>query len=264
MLGSICDKVSARLILSSVRQAELAAKLVGHVVDVGEEAMHKHMQSMTTDVNRHASELHPTTCSPGPRNVFTLSANVLGLAMNQVGADDNFFSLGGDSLIATEMVAMARKERLSLTVQNLSDRPRLSELAHLANVMTVKDKKDHRRPPSPVVLVAGPKHSIIRDAAYLDRLQQAWTAVAKVNPILRSRMIPSSTYGLLRIVVREDLWSMMQINSKTWWCRLLDDLWRSSFFILAIYRGKDEEGEEEEEKEEEEEEGSATRNGLQS
>ncbi|KAG5999391.1 NRPS protein [Claviceps lovelessii] len=191
------------------------------------------------------------------RTVQTLFANVLSLPVNQIGADDNFFSLGGDSLTAMKMVARARKEtRFGLTVQDVFDHPRLSELAQLTKTVTSEDKECQVRgevqgPPAPFSLVRGQKQSVIRDAArqcqlpsraiedvypctplqsallgetmrdgaafvstielalpmdiQLDRLQQAWAAVAKANPILRTRMMLSSSYGLLQVVVREEL-----------------------------------------------------------
>nr|ARB50206.1 lysergyl peptide synthetase 2 [Claviceps africana] len=192
--------------------------------------------------------------SPGndtERSLQTLFARVLGLAANEVGADDNFFVLGGDSLTAMKMVAMARgQETFKWTVQNVFDHPRLSELARLASVTTpAEDEKRNHVPP--FSLVAGPKQGVLRDAARqcrlparaiedvypctplqrgllaetmreatafvavielflpagvrLDRLRQAWTAVARANPILRTRMILSSDYGLLQAVTREDV-----------------------------------------------------------
>nr|AFR57467.1 lysergyl peptide synthetase subunit 2 [Epichloe inebrians] len=174
-------------------------------------------------------------------------AEALNLTMDEVGADDNFFSLGGESLTAMKMVAIARKANFSLTVQNIFDHPRLSELALHAKVVM----EGNEEYPPPFALVAGEKQSIIRDAAQqchlprrviedvypctqlqkglvaetmrdpdafianielplprgidIDRLRQAWTAVVKANPILRTRMILSTSYGLLQVVVREDI-----------------------------------------------------------
>nr|ATW01304.1 Lps2 [Claviceps gigantea] len=184
------------------------------------------------------------------RSLQMLFALVLGLAANQVGADDNFFALGGDSLTAMSMVAMARREKFSLTVQDVFDHPRLSELARLAKLLTPSEDEERDHVP-PFALVAGPKQGIVRDAArqcqlparaiedvypctplqkgllaetmrdaaafvvmielplpadfHLDRLRQAWAAVAQANPILRTRMILSSAYGLLQVVTREDM-----------------------------------------------------------
>nr|UGT01383.1 lysergyl peptide synthetase subunit 2 [Claviceps purpurea] len=174
-------------------------------------------------------------------------AQVLGLSLDQIGADDHFFSLGGDSLTAMRLAAMARKAKFDLTVQNVFDHPELSELARHTKLVADESQEF----PQPFTLIAGSKQGIVRDAARqcrlpsrviedvypctplqkgllaetmrdaaafvakievplprdvdLDRLRQAWAAVAKANPILRTRMIFSPSYGMLQVVVREDI-----------------------------------------------------------
>ncbi|KAF2802919.1 nonribosomal peptide synthase-like protein [Mytilinidion resinicola] len=54
---------------------------------------------------------------------------VLKLDANSVGADDSFFSLGGDSVCAMRLVVASRKEGLSLTVGSIFRSPRLSDMA---------------------------------------------------------------------------------------------------------------------------------------
>nr|AET79204.1 lysergyl peptide synthetase subunit 2 [Claviceps paspali] len=180
-------------------------------------------------------------------------AEVLGLPLDRIGADDNFFSLGGDSLTAMKLVVAARKVTLGVTVQSVFDHPQLSELALDAKRAADKDvaREKHRVCPRPFALVAGMKTSIVRDAARqchlpgrvfqdaypctqlqkglfaetmrdasssvanielalsrdvdIARLRQAWTAVAKANPILRTRMILSASHGLLQLVVGQDV-----------------------------------------------------------
>lgn len=58
-----------------------------------------------------------------------LYARVLGFDPIDVGVDDNFFRLGGDSIVAMKLVAMARDEGLSFSVADVFSRPQLSELA---------------------------------------------------------------------------------------------------------------------------------------
>ena len=54
---------------------------------------------------------------------------VLHLAAGSVGADDNFFRIGGDSIMAMRLVAEARLEQISLTVLNILRYPKLSDMA---------------------------------------------------------------------------------------------------------------------------------------
>ncbi|KAI2641171.1 acetyl-CoA synthetase-like protein [Xylaria nigripes] len=47
----------------------------------------------------------------------------------------------------------------------------------------------------------------------IQRLQTAWVATAKANPILRTRVVLSPSYGLLQVVVREDIrWTVSKSN----------------------------------------------------
>ena len=51
------------------------------------------------------------------------------LGVPNVGADDNFFALGGDSILAIQVIARARREGLRLTVRQFLSHPTVSALA---------------------------------------------------------------------------------------------------------------------------------------
>ena len=59
---------------------------------------------------------------------------LLGLDID-VGTNDNFFALGGDSLKAMRLVAAARVDGVSLTVANIFANPKLSMMAKIAGVV---------------------------------------------------------------------------------------------------------------------------------
>jgi brevianamide F synthase len=56
-------------------------------------------------------------------------ATALRIPPQDVGLDDNFFQLGGDSISAMYMVAEARREGIQMSVTDVLDNPRLSTLA---------------------------------------------------------------------------------------------------------------------------------------
>ncbi|KAJ5876038.1 uncharacterized protein N7529_001622 [Penicillium soppii] len=60
-----------------------------------------------------------------------LWVHVLNLPADRVRADDSFFRLGGDSIAAVHLVAAAREEGLSLSVADVLNTPRLSQMAHV-------------------------------------------------------------------------------------------------------------------------------------
>ncbi|EAW16453.1 putative nonribosomal peptide synthase [Aspergillus fischeri NRRL 181] len=62
------------------------------------------------------------------RKIQALVSRILGLPVNQVGLDDNFFLLGGDSMAAMKLVAAARSVGMMLSVKGVLQQPRLVDL----------------------------------------------------------------------------------------------------------------------------------------
>jgi aryl carrier-like protein len=60
-----------------------------------------------------------------------LWAQALGVSDDSVGVNDNFFQLGGDSIVAMRLVGLARAEGMGLNVSNIFRYPRLAEAAAL-------------------------------------------------------------------------------------------------------------------------------------
>ena len=58
------------------------------------------------------------------------------LGLDAVGRDDHFFALGGDSILALQVVSKARQSGLALTPRDLFEHPTLRELAAVAQVVT--------------------------------------------------------------------------------------------------------------------------------
>ncbi|KAF7168162.1 hypothetical protein CNMCM5623_001264 [Aspergillus felis] len=77
-----------------------------------------------------------TTCKSAPRTnqerqVQHLFAKVLHRSPETINAEDSFFELGGDSILAMALVSMARKSANRLSIADIFRCPRLSELALL-------------------------------------------------------------------------------------------------------------------------------------
>ncbi|KAI1801855.1 acetyl-CoA synthetase-like protein [Daldinia bambusicola] len=85
----------------------------------------------------------------------------LHLEPDQVGADDHFFHRGGDSLIAMELASMARRDKYILTVRDVFEHPRLSDLACIIQPGRYEENEN---PPNPFSLVDGLR-DVIRAAA---------------------------------------------------------------------------------------------------
>ncbi|KAL3485301.1 hypothetical protein BJX62DRAFT_243086 [Aspergillus germanicus] len=95
------------------------------------------------------------------RQLRTIWAKALNLHEDQVGAHDNYFHIGGDSLTAMRIIATARSCSLKMTVADLFKYPCLCELAHIledraaASSITVAEEEEEIRTAPPFSLVAG-------------------------------------------------------------------------------------------------------------
>ncbi|KAI0854531.1 acetyl-CoA synthetase-like protein [Xylaria cubensis] len=169
-------------------------------------------------------------------------ARVLNISVQRIGTNDHFFHRGGDLLSVIRLVAMARSDCYKLTVQDIFDYPHLFALARVM-IPVATAKCDAIIPPEPFSLV-NKQRELIRSAAQhplqqglmsetmrdprafithislplplnidVQHLRAAWIAVANVNPILRTRVVLSSSYGLLQVVVREEIrWTVSESN----------------------------------------------------
>jgi len=74
---------------------------------------------------RNTELAHPT--NDKEEKLVEIWQSVLGLEM--VGIHDNFFEVGGDSLLSIQIVARARKFNIHITVRQLFQYPTISEIA---------------------------------------------------------------------------------------------------------------------------------------
>jgi amino acid adenylation domain-containing protein/non-ribosomal peptide synthase protein (TIGR01720 family) len=62
-------------------------------------------------------------------------AAVLGVAPERIGVEDNFFNLGGDSILSLQVVSLARRSNLRLTTKQMFLRQTIAELAGEVTVL---------------------------------------------------------------------------------------------------------------------------------
>ncbi|MCI1007376.1 amino acid adenylation domain-containing protein, partial [Herbaspirillum sp. C7C8] len=117
--------------------------------------------------------------------------DVLGLP--QVGRQDNFFALGGDSILSLQIIARLRKRGWKLTPRQLFDRQTIAQLAEVAEVAQAID---HPLPPAAApVTVSGPDISLLASAD-LPVLPVPPDQVAAVYPLspMQTGMLFHSVY----------------------------------------------------------------------
>ncbi|KAH8806060.1 hypothetical protein F5884DRAFT_836290 [Xylogone sp. PMI_703] len=65
-----------------------------------------------------------------------LWANILGISRDMIGKDDNFFHLGGDSVLAIRLVSAARHRHISLKVRDIFSHPQLQSMVKIGELVS--------------------------------------------------------------------------------------------------------------------------------
>ncbi|MFF9473365.1 amino acid adenylation domain-containing protein [Streptomyces roseolus] len=102
------------------------------------------------DFGRHAGRRAPN--GPTEELLCALFADVLGVP--DVGADDSFFTLGGDSIVSIQLVGRARRAGLRLTVRDVFEHPTAAGLATAARPAGPEEDPD--RPAPEALAPSGP------------------------------------------------------------------------------------------------------------
>lgn len=96
---------------------------------IHEQAVAFSRQELERYLTRHATQRPPRTKSE--EVLRSVVSEVLGLDAAKVGMDDDFFQLGGDSIIAIRLVSRALESGFSFRVTDVFKSPKLSALASL-------------------------------------------------------------------------------------------------------------------------------------
>ncbi|PVH82351.1 hypothetical protein DL98DRAFT_386885, partial [Cadophora sp. DSE1049] len=101
--------------------------------------------------------LHPTTSNISNGSKASLSENetvlqglwatVFGIDRSSVEVNDNFFSIGGDSVLAIRLAASARSNGLNLSLQIIFQNPILADMARITESISGQDEEESMIPP---------------------------------------------------------------------------------------------------------------------
>ncbi|KAK4185843.1 hypothetical protein QBC35DRAFT_290110 [Podospora australis] len=84
------------------------------------------------DRNNPAKSPRTVSTETGKR-LQSIWADVLGRAVDEIGDNDHFMRLGGDSVVAMRMVGVARKQGVQLSVADIIQNPRLVDMARVVD-----------------------------------------------------------------------------------------------------------------------------------
>ncbi|KAK4119473.1 nonribosomal peptide synthase SidD [Parathielavia appendiculata] len=105
---------------------ELASKIPGQALEQLREGF---QEAWKTTI-----PTQPTTTTAAEDILQSGWAKILGLSINQIDVDDNFFRLGGDSVLAMKLVSLLRSQGHGLTVADIFRHMRLGDAAKVLKV----------------------------------------------------------------------------------------------------------------------------------
>ncbi|KAL5084629.1 hypothetical protein Trisim1_011538 [Trichoderma cf. simile WF8] len=82
-------------------------------------------------------------------------ARILNIDASDIGADDSFFHLGGDSILSMKLVAAARRADIALSVADIFHNPQLSALARVSSTSTSSIASNELEKLEPFALLGG-------------------------------------------------------------------------------------------------------------
>ncbi|KAH7388999.1 hypothetical protein BKA64DRAFT_711107 [Cadophora sp. MPI-SDFR-AT-0126] len=163
------------------------------------------------------------------RMLQKLWAKSLVVETRSIGVDDNFFRLGADSVVAMRLAAAGRENGITITVADIFQNPKLSDMAIVAKPFSEKVLRDfdaryglqskdiqeiypatplqeglltlsHRQPELYTV-----QHVLsLSSNVDTERLHKAWEHVVRQQAILRTRIVHGErSIGSLQVVLHE-------------------------------------------------------------
>ncbi|RAH82405.1 amino acid adenylation, partial [Aspergillus japonicus CBS 114.51] len=187
-----------------------------------------------------SEEVGVEPATPLQRELQNLWATALRVPVSQINLHDNFFQIGGDSVVAMRMVASAAGRELQVTVADLFQQPRLVDLAERLSTRLQAESTETREDADPerFSLWLGVDHA--DEAQVQGQLQeiakQCGTAVEKIQDVYPCTPLQQ---GLMAITGRQ---SSAYVNRQTF---TLDpgldldrfqDAWRTLVAVMPILR----------------------------
>ncbi|KFU81851.1 non-ribosomal peptide synthase domain TIGR01720/amino acid adenylation domain-containing protein [Amycolatopsis lurida] len=131
------------------------------------------------------------------------------LGVDRVGVEDNFFGLGGDSILSIQVVAAARQAGLTLSSKDLFRNQTIAELAHVVRTEAPMEQAEvDDAGPAPL----GPIQSWL-----FERLDEPWRLTMSVHVVLSSVDMAKLISALNRVGEHHDALRMRFSRSAGGW-----------------------------------------------
>jgi amino acid adenylation domain-containing protein len=113
----------------------------------------------------------------------TAWANILHISADKIDVDDNFFRLGGDSVLAMKLVSSLRSQGHALSVADIFQNMRLGDAATVLKLDVVSQAKKQMRAYQPYSTLGSSDTETFLSAAIRPRLSQSSWIVCDVLPL---------------------------------------------------------------------------------
>lgn len=147
----------------------------------------------------------PKTAATTPHEQLlqAIWSKVLSIPIEKVGADDDFFQIGGDSVVAMRLAAAARTEGLSLAVADIFASPILSDMARVARIADESDFIDNEEEEAFDLLPITSLSPLTPE--YIDTIRTEAAAQCGVNPETVVDLYPCTPLqeGLIALSMRQ-------------------------------------------------------------
>ncbi|KAL4899866.1 hypothetical protein BDW74DRAFT_183355 [Aspergillus multicolor] len=90
------------------------------------------VEDVQTMIGVHDIQDRPQPVTATESHLQEIWAQVLNRSLSQIGREDNFFRLGGDSILAIQSIPIARRSGLNISMSDIFKYPRLCDLAAAA------------------------------------------------------------------------------------------------------------------------------------
>ncbi|KAJ5373177.1 AMP-dependent synthetase/ligase [Penicillium concentricum] len=177
--------------------------------------------------------LAQTKLSPPEKILQSAWANILRLSPEQIDVDDNFFRLGGDSVLAMKLVSSLRTQGHSLSVADIFQHMRLGDAAKVLKVDQVKEKAT---PYKPFSALSNLDVKLFLSSTVRPKLANPGWPIEDVSPITDSQALDiRGTIGAPRTSIQYTMLYFDQNINREQLLRACNDLVKTHDILRTVF-----------------------------
>ncbi|KAJ5968821.1 hypothetical protein N7501_005069 [Penicillium viridicatum] len=177
--------------------------------------------------------LAQTKLSPTEKILQSAWAKILRLSPEQIDVDDNFFRLGGDSVLAMKLVSSLRTQGHSLSVADIFQHMRLGDAA---KVLKVDQVKENAQPYKPFSALSNLDVKMFLASTVRPKLANPGWPILDVSPITDSQALDiRGTIGAPRTSIQYTMLYFDQTIDREQLIRACNDLVKTHDILRTVF-----------------------------